>query len=376
MKIWIFNDSPAPPSALMRTFGFLVACALFSFISASTLGFAQQRDYFLAAPSTQKYAVLLGGAAAEKKYEEQFRHWILRLHDILTVEYRYTADHIFTLLGNGDSSEPRISGPCRKETIRDALRELHNQVQPGDQILFFLVGHGTSDSDQKRGTVAKFNIVGPDITGKEFSEWLNAFSGQDIIVINTTNASYPFSMAISSPGRIVISATRSSAEKYDTIFAEFFIEALNNHAGDYDKNTRLSIWEAFQYARKRAENWYVEQERLSTEHATLDDNGDGFFNSDPDPTENDGRLAQVATIDPLTTFLPVMQAAKLTNEDGNIARNLMAKMLELERSVLLLRNRKSEMLKEEYWQQLEILLIALARATRQFRSFNAKKTWD
>ena len=85
----------------------------------------------------------------------------------------------------------------------------------------------------------------PDITGKEFSEWLNAFSGQDIIVINTTNASYPFSMAISSPGRMLFPPPEAVRKKYDTIFAEVFIEALNNHAGDYDKNTRLSIWKLF-----------------------------------------------------------------------------------------------------------------------------------
>ena len=376
MKYWIFKNSPVPRLKLICITGFLVAFVYASSSSKSAFTFAQQRDYFQPTPSTQKYAVLLGGAAVERKYEEQFRHWILQLHDILHTEYRYASDHIFTLLGKGDSAEPRITGPCRQETIRETLQKLANQVQPGDQILFFMVGHGTSDSDNSRATVAKFNIVGPDFTGMEFSELLNVFTNQDIIVINTTNTSYPFSLSISAQGRIVISATRSSAEKFDTIFAQFFIEALYNHAGDYDKNTRLSIWEAFQYAQKRTQKWYEEQDRLSTEHATLDDNGDGLFNTDPDPTTNDGRLAQVATFDLLTALLPETLIAQLTSREVEIAKKLMARMLELERSVLLLRNRKSEMLKAEYWQQLEILLIDLARTTRQFRLFNAKKTWD
>lgn len=374
VKLRIFKDSPGTHPELFRIIGFLVVFAFSFFSSPNPPAFAQQRDYFQTTPRIQKFAVLLGGAASEEKYETQFRHWILKLYDILHMEYRYPADHIFTHLGKGDRSEPRITGPCRKESIRGTLRKLENQVQSGDQVLIVMVGHGTSDSVDRRGTIAKFNIVGPDFSGKDFSEWLTAFSRQDIIVVNTTNGSYPFSLALSAPGRVVISATRSSAEKYDTFFARFFIEALDNHSGDYDKNTRLSIWEAFQYARHRTQKWYEEQARLSTEHAVLDDNGDGLFNADPDPTQNDGSLAQVATIDLLSALLPERLAARLSSHELESAKKLVAKMLELERTVLLLRNRKSEMLKEEYWQQLEILLVDLARTTRQFRSFTAKKT--
>ena len=376
VKLRIFKDSPGTPSGLIRIIGFPVVFAFAFASSPDPPAFAQQRDYFQTTPGIQKFAVLLGGAASEEKYETQFRHWILKLYDILHMEYRYAADHIYTHLGKGDRTEPRITGPCRLESIRETLRKLENQVQPGDQVLIVMVGHGTSDSDDRRGTVAKFNIVGPDFSGKEFSEWLTAFPRQDIIVVNTTNGSYPFSLALSAPGRIVISATRSSAEKYDTFFARFFIEALDNHAGDYDKNTRLSVWEAFQYARNRTRNWYEGQARLSTEHAVLDDNGDGLFNTDPDPTQNDGRLAQVATIDLLSALFPETLVAGLTGNEVEFVKKLAAKMLELERSVLLLRDRKSEMLKEAYWQQLEILLVDLARTTRQFRSFTAKKTSD
>lgn len=335
---------------------------LWGFFSCAQI-MAQPSGYFLNSPTMQKYVVILGGAAAEKKYEQRFRKWSLTLHDTLTRDYDYSTDHITLLLGKGDPTEPKISGACRQETIEQAIQTLQNKVQPGDQILFFFVGHGTSDEE-----VAKFNIVGPDITGQRFAEMLDGFLKQDIIVVNTTSSSYLFSTALSKPGRVLISATRGQAEKYDTTFAPFFIDALANHAGDRDKNTRVSIWEAFQYARTLTEKWYSDQGRLPTEHSTLDDNGDALFSTDPDPTKDDGRLAQIAYVDLLKVSLPDGISA---GEESETARLLMAQMLDLERSVLLLRSRKTEMLAKDYKQQLEPLLIALARTTRKLRLLQA-----
>ncbi|MBF0280523.1 MAG: hypothetical protein HQM13_22190 [SAR324 cluster bacterium] len=321
---------------------------------------AQQGDYFLNSPAMQKFAVILGGAAAEKKYEDRFREWTLKLYDTLSQDYRYSADHISLLFGTGDPQEPRISDACRLETIEELMSSLQAKVKPGDQIIFFIVGHGTSDGEE-----AKFNIVGPDISGHRFAELLAAFSEQNLIVVNTTSSSYLFVQALSAPGRILISATRSRAEKYDTIFASSIIEALANHAADMDKNTRLSLWESFQYARKTTEKWYNDQERLPTEHPALDDNGDGVLSTDPDPSTNDGRLAQIAYLDLLKSSLPTEFS---TGKNAESARQLMAQMLDFERSILLLRNRKDDLLKDEYYQQLEPLLIKLARTTRKFRN--------
>ncbi len=89
----------------------------------------------------------------------------------------------------------------------------------------------------------------------------------------------------------------AQAEKYDTIFAEFFIAALDGHTGDRDKNRRVSIWEAFRFASQKVEKWYADQNRIPVEHAVLDDNGDGIFSDDPKPPENDGMLAQIAYLD-------------------------------------------------------------------------------
>lgn len=332
---------------------------IWGYLFIATLAPAQQRDYFLSKPAVHNYAVILGGAAAEKKYGDQIRHWALRLHDTLTVDYGYRPEQIILLMGQVDPDDVRISGPCRREVIQDEIRALRKVLQPGDRVFFFLLGHGTANEKE-----AKFVIIGPDITGQDFASILGTLPEQDVVVVNTTSASFPFSFALSGPGRVIISSTRSRAEKYNTIFAQYFIAALDKHAGDRDKNRRVSMWEAFLFAGKRVEKWYADQNRIPTEHAVLDDNGDGFFSADPDPAKDDGRLAQIAYLD----LLP----AELTSEyppgvDVSLVNNLTAKIRELERSVFLLRNRKAELPQAVYQKQLETLLIEIARTSRKLR---------
>ena len=324
---------------------------------------AQSREYFLARPDTQKFVVIFGGAAADERYQAQFRQWTLKLREILVQDYGYPPDHITLLLNRGDPEVSKIAGPCRLETILETMERLRKKVQPGDQVTIFFVGHGTSDDQD-----AKFVVVGPDISGAKFAEILEGFSDQDIAVVNTTSSSHPFCTQLSAPGRVIVCATRSAAERYDTIFGLFLLEALQNHAADRDKNRRVSLLEVFLYVRQKVKTWYTDRDRLPSEHPTLDDNGDGRFNADPDPARDEGELAQIAEVDTLAAFIPQAVAGGPVSET---LRELTARVHALERSVILLRNQKTEMSDGDYWQQMESLLIDLARSSRRLKFFRA-----
>lgn len=340
----------------MKTF----ICIILAYLVLTPLALAQPREYFLPGPSVQTAAVILGGASAGKAYAGRINDWALRLHDILTVQYGFGPGQILLLSGSAaDPGDHRISGPIRHEILVDKIHALKKVLQPGDRVFFFLLGHGTADRIE-----GKCVITGPDITGTSFARILDEFSDQDVVVVNTTSAGHPFCESLSGPGRVIISATRSRAEKFDTIFAQHFIDALDSRTGDRDKNRRVSMWEAFLFAGRRTEKWYADQKRVPTEHAVLDDNGDGVFSTDPDPIRNDGRLAQIAYLDQMT---PEYSAKIPKGVDAERVRQLTAKIRELERSVFLLRNRKSEMLPEVYQSELETLLIDLARTSRKLR---------
>ena len=312
-------------------------------------------NYFLDSPDSTKWAVIITGPTVGEVNQAQFRQWSFSLHDILARDYGYTSDTITMLYDRGPPALPggdRVDGASNREGIEQALAELAQQVETGDQITLYLIGHGSGAEEE-----AKFNIVGPDITGVEFAAMLDQFNQQDIVIVNTTSASYGFSTSLSSEGRVVISSTRSPSERYDPVFSRFFIEALDNRNGDRDKNNRVSILEAFEYAKSNVDAWYEEQGRLASEHAGLDDNGDALFALNPTVDATDGRLAEIAYID-----TPVDDTANLSPE----ARELKAQMQDIERSVFILRGSKQDFLEDDYWQQMEGLLVDLARATGRF----------
>ena len=340
----------------------LFSClAIFACLYFASVVSAQQRDYFLPKPSVQKYAVIIGGAAVEKRYVDQIKQWGLHLHEILTRDYGYSPEQIVLLMDQANPDNARISGSSRGEIIKASFDGLKAVLSPGDQVFIFLLGHGTSNEE-----AAKFVIAGPDITAEDLAAILESFSQQDIVLVNAASSSYPFCAFLAGPGRVIVSATRSGAEKYNTVFAEYFIAALEGHAGDRDKNRRVSILEAFQFATVNVEKWYTEQSRVPTEHAVLDDNGDGVFSDAPDPLEGEGRLAQIAYLDLIAAKRPVDGEAAAAETAA--IRDLTAKMRELERAVFLWRNRKAELPQELYQQEMEGLLIELARVSKNLRN--------
>ncbi len=343
---------------MRNTKALLVAITLFGMTAgavAQLSGVENNSNFFLDSPNSTKYAVIMVGPSVGEENQLKFRQWAFSLHDILARDYGYSSDTISLLYDRGETNftgGERVDGACDRVGIEQGLADLKEQVETGDQIILYLIGHG-SGSDEE----AKFNIVGPDITGLEFADLLDQFNEQDIAIINTTSASYGFSASLSSEGRVVISSTRSPSERYDPVFSRYFIEALDNRNGDRDKNNRVSMLEAFEYAKSNVEAWYEGQGRLASEHAGLDDNGDSLFALEPNSDTVDGRLAEIAYIDTL-----VDSQADLSREQ----LALKARMQELERDVFILRGRKADFLEADYWQQMEGFLVELARTTRQF----------
>ena len=333
----------------------LLALMFVSFAKAQPPVLEGAAEYFLDSPDVGKYAVIMAGPTVGETNQTQFRQWAFSLHDILARDYGYSSDSIILLYDKGHTDlvgDERIDGACDRGGIEQGLASLAARVSTGDQITLYLIGHGSGAEEE-----SKFNIVGPDITGAEFAELLDQFKDQSIAIVNTTSASYGFSTSLSGEGRVVISSTRSPSERYDPIFSRYFIEALDNRNGDRDKNNRVSMLEAFEYAKSNVEAWYEEQGRLASEHAGLDDNGDALFSLDPVVDSADGRLAEIAYID-----AAVDEVLGLSPQ----ARELKFQMQNLERDIFVLRGRKQDFLESDYWLEMESLLVELAIATGQF----------
>ena len=90
-----------------------------------------------------------------------------------------------------------------------------------DLLLIVLIGHGTFD-----GVDAKFNLVGPDLDSADWAALLRPLSGR-VVIVDTTASSFPFMERLAAPRRIVITATDSAGQRFDTVFPGYFVRALD-----------------------------------------------------------------------------------------------------------------------------------------------------
>jgi hypothetical protein len=171
--------------------------------------------------------------------------------------------------------------------------------------------------------------------------------------VDTTSASGGSVMALEKRGRAVIAATKTGTEKNATVFARYWIEALQDPAADVDKSESITALEAFQYATRKTAELYESQKRLATEHAVFDDTGQHEPVRIPAADSGEGQL--------LSSFTLVRFGAAQKQFNDPAKRNLLAKKEELERQIDTLKYQKAAMSQEDYKQQLTAALLALAR---------------
>jgi hypothetical protein len=323
--------------------------------AASATASAEDTPWFRQTAANNKFALIIVGAAASDEIRQRMRSWASELHGTLLNHYGYAASHIELLMDDGinvGNTSGLVKGSSRIEDVQTAIGRIADSSSAGDQLTLFLFGHGSSTFGD-----AKFNNVGPDMTGRELAGMLQSLEGVDMVIFNTTSASFEFSRELSALGRVVVSATRSAAERYDPVFGGQLVSAMADKRADIDRNGRVSVLEVYNYASARVTEWYREQQRLPTENAVLDDSGDGLFSREPGPGQADGLLAEIAWLD---------VAAAGEQKTSAEARTIQAEMQNLERDIFVLRNQKTNYLEEDYWNRLEALLIELATRTRRY----------
>lgn len=320
---------------------------------------AAPQDMRSAGPSSGvRYGLVIAGLGGEKKYVEQHLAWARGFYEALKTEHGFSEDRLFLLVEDPDAAGGPPAVKSTLEEIRTALAELARRVRPGDDLFVLLIGHGSAT-----GTGSRLNIPGPDLTADALHDALEEIRTRYTVVVNGASSSAPFIDALSGPGRVVVTATKSGAERLSTVFPEHLLDALMAQAGDLDKDGRVSVLESFVYARNKTAEWYDGQGLLATEHALLDDNGDGRGTREPGPGGTDGTLAGRIYFG---RGPGGPEATAGTGPPGG--RALRVRMEELRWSIDELKARKDQVDPGEYAARMEDMLIELARVTRQLRA--------
>lgn len=282
--------------------------------------------------------IVVTGAPGTTEYQAQFAQW--------------TA-HWKTAATQGDAAYHEI--PASSKQAADLKTRLATETQTGQTSLWLvLIGHGTFD-----GKSAKFNLHGPDLTAAELKTWLNNYS-RPVAVINCASSSAPFINALSGTNRVILTATRSGAERNFCRLGGYLARAISSPNYDLDKDGQTSLLEAWLTASRQTAEFYKNENRLTPEHSLLDDNGDGkgtsldwFRGTRITQKSDDPKLLPDGLRSHQFHLVPSATERKLSI-DQRARRDV------LDLQLATLRARKSKINEDEYYEELETILRELA----------------
>jgi hypothetical protein len=166
------------------------------------------------------------------------------------------------------------------------------------------------------------------------------------------------------PGRAVIAATKTGTEKNATVFARYWVEALQDPAADLDKNETVTAGEAFLYADRKTAEFYSSQKRLATEHAVFDDLGKGDPVRTASTENGEGAM--------LRGFTLIRFGSSKTVALDPAKHDLLTTKEDLERQIDILEYQKAAIAPADYRKQLTALLVDLAKVQAQLDGDAAK----
>jgi hypothetical protein len=280
------------------------------------------------------YYVTVAGLGGEPDYEQRFTAAAQELDTVFKAGG--SSAHVYTLTGT------QATAPQLKDTLDTVARD----ARADDDFVLILIGHGTFD-----GIEYKFNLVGPDMTASEIAAMCDRIPARRQLIVDTSSASGGAIAAFERAGRAVIAATKSGTEKNATVFARYWVEALQDPEADTDKSDSISALEAFVYATKKTAAFYDSQKRLATEHAVFDDVGSG----EPVREAGNGQGALMSSF----MLLRLGTSQRAANDPAK--RALLAKKEELEQKIDLLKYQKAAMDPADYKAQLTAALLELAK---------------
>ena len=311
------------------------------------------------AQSGRVRVLIVTGVAGEPQYADQFFTQATTMIDALKTRFGVPDSDVVYLAENPARDAAKIKAASTKENIERELTALGARSKTGDVLFVMLIGHGNGD-----GTTSKFAIPGPDITANDFARVFDGIGGPTIAVVNAASASGGFVAALSGPNRVIVTATKSDMERNETRFATYFIQAYSSDVADTDKDGRVSVLEAFDYARREVARAYESEHHLLTEHAQLDDNGDKKGTAAPDAKSADGSLARRVFFGGKAGS--VAAAAHAASNDPRIAA-LEREKDSIETKLDSLRRKKASMDSTAYEKALEGLLVQLAEKNKAIR---------
>lgn len=207
---------------------------------------------------------------------------------------------------------------CTSSTMHEFFAERSTKWNAHDSVWLIMIGH-TQIIDAR----CAFNVHGTDFAEDELAAWLKPLPCREQVLLLTMPSSGSWLAKLKAPGRVNIAATDTVGETTGTEYPYALASILagqQTHQAleDLDLDGKLTLLDLYLATALEVDGLYKGMERLATEHAQLDDNGDGRAKEIQEPLipiepEEGDEVKPAAPRTPLTIT---------DNSDGALARSI------------------------------------------------------
>jgi hypothetical protein len=231
------------------------------------------------AASGTRHALIICGLTGDAPHHALFSQTIETIYAAITTHHGFASENVTLLWSEpkADNDGPALSasiGSATRESLGQATTKVIEALQPQDALWVFILGHAHFD-----GKNSWLNLPGPDMNQAEFGSLFSSAACREQVFFMTTAASGFFIKPLTKPGRIIISATEANREVNETNYPHKLAAALAESTPfvefDVDGDGRLSLLDLYLWSAQATAQDYATEMLLATEHAHLDDNGDG-----------------------------------------------------------------------------------------------------
>ncbi|HEY3789463.1 MAG TPA: EF-hand domain-containing protein [Urbifossiella sp.] len=228
------------------------------------------------APPRERHALIICGHPGDPEHVKSFSEIVRKLSDGLVKTVGIPRERQHIVFGAEKTKDlPEATGPATREAVAAAVAEIRKTLHPDDGLWVICLGHGYHDGRQ-----AYWNLPGPDISAAEFGKLFAGLNCREQVFAMTFSLAGYFVSPLARRDRVVMAATEADAETNETTFPTVLSKVLTAEIDpaefDVDRDGRITLYDLYVAVAKEIAQNYAGMEQLSTEHAQMDDDGDGI----------------------------------------------------------------------------------------------------
>lgn len=270
-------------------------------------------------------ALIICGLTGDAAHHKLFSQTMTTLAKGLASRCEIGPESLILLTGDEPAADDpewiRQSARSTREGIAETVARLKAELTADDRLWVIVLGHTYYD-----GRISWFNLPGPDLQHSEFAKLFEGLPCREQVFVLTMSTSGYWIKPLSAKGRLIMTATETDWETNETEFPHelarvMATEDLTTADLDTDRDGAFTAFDLYITTVRNLAQSYLGGELLATEHALLDDDGDGRgteLQIDYLTVDLGGRLQ------PNRPFKPPVQ----TKGDGLLAKTLALKSID------------------------------------------------